>query len=126
MFEGGQIGIDDYRVVATTLAGPRAVAWGAETTLVIGGERIGDTKVSMVSIAIDGTGQDAVPTEGSEGYTIAELSVRPASPLGLGPRYVMFEANNVAYDAYAEVIQLVRLAPATGEPVSITAPFFLD
>lgn len=122
------------RPIQTDLAVQKAVAWSAETKLLVGGAPIKD-KNALFEITINGAGQEPVPPEGTGNYTIDVLSVRPASPTG-SPQLAMLDANSTAYRVYAAEIQPLKLggpspAPspsASTSPVEqhLTAPFFLD
>jgi hypothetical protein len=131
------IAIDDrIGLVRTDLASPRAVAWSAETKLLVGGEPMKGTKTGLVEITIDGAGQESVPPNGSEVYPINLMSVRPASPPGsptINARLAMVDANSSAYIVYEASISPLPLGEGStpqpspsGPPAQLSAPFFPD
>jgi hypothetical protein len=121
--------------IRTDLAVQKAVAWSAETKLLVGGTPVKDTKNALFEITINGAGQEPVPPEGTGNYSIEVLSVRPASPTG-SPQLAMLDANGTAFRVYAAEIQPLKLggpSPAPSPSTStgpteqhLTAPFFLD
>ena len=125
---------DNFRTIQTDLAVQKAVAWSAETRLLVGGAPIKD-KNALFEITINGAGQEPVPPEGTGNYSIEVLSVRPASPTG-SPQLAMLDANGTAFRVWAAEIQPLKLggsSPAPSPSTSagtveqhLTAPFFLD
>jgi hypothetical protein len=132
----GQLFIGEPRKVVTSLAVPRAVGWGSETTLVVGGDPLPGSQNSVFEVSIDGAREQPRPDTGSLSLPVKALTTRPANPLGPSDvPAIMFEANGIAYDVFGQVVDNLKLeltptptpsASSNGSNSTLTAPFFPD
>jgi hypothetical protein len=127
----GPLSIGEPREVVTSLTVQRAVGWGSETSLVVGGDPVPGTPHSLSEVTIDGVREQQRPDTGSQALVVTALTTRPANPLAASPvPAIMFEANNIAYDVFGRSVDALKVDATTPAPSAApglpNAPFFPD
>jgi hypothetical protein len=129
---GGNVRVNQPRLIGSQMRDLSAVAWGSEGSVVIAGIRRENNRVAVMDITTEGTSKtELLPDLGST--PVSYLATFPANPAGASndPAAVAYVAeNNRAYDVLGspqsiDLNHVVGPAPSPGSSAQATAPFYL-